>query len=164
MAPSMFDNNGFIRTLKKSDLLDFLVSEDCKTGYNTMKQKMQSGEMKVVLDGGALLHRVQWTKGTTFSDIQHNYLGHIKNLVGNTIDKDDVHIVFDGYLTGSTKDHCHLKRCLFKSMKQSVELGQKLGCKKQVFLTNPENKQDCISRLSESLRRVGYNVLECERS
>ena len=103
VAPSMFDNNGFMRTPKKADLADFLVFEDCKTDY------MQSGEMKVVLDGGALLHRVQWTKGTTFSDIKHNYLGHIKNLVGNTTDKDDVHIVFDGYLTSSTKDHCHLK-------------------------------------------------------
>ena len=30
-------------------------------------------------------------------------------------------------------------------MKQSVEPGQKLGCKKQVFLANPENKQDVIS-------------------
>ena len=145
VAPSMFDNNGFMRTPKKADLADFLVSEDCKTDYNTMKQKIQSGEMKVVLDGGALLHIVQWTKGTTFSDIKHNYLGHIKNLVDNTIDKDDVHIVFDGYLTSSTKDHCKLKRCPFKSMKQSVEPGQKLGCKKQVFLANPENKQDVIS-------------------
>ena len=77
VAPSMFDNSGFIRTPKKSDLADFLVSKDCKTDYNTMKQKMQSGEIKVVLDGGALLHRVQWTKGTTFSDIKHNILGHI---------------------------------------------------------------------------------------
>ena len=81
----------------------------------------------------------------------------------DTIDKDDVHIVFDGYLTSSTKDNRRLKRCPFKSMKQSVEPGQKLGCKNQVFLANPENKQDFISMLSESLRRVGYNVLECER-
>ena len=155
VAPSMFENNGFMRMPKTSDQADFL---DCKTDYNTMKQKMQSGEMKVVLDRGALLHRVQWTKGTTFSDIKHNYLGHVKNLVGNTI----VHILFDGYLKSSTKDHLHrhLKRWPFKSMKQSVEPGQKLGCKKQVFLANPENKQDFLSMLSESLRRVGCNVLE----
>ena len=95
--------------------------------------------------------------------MKHNYLGHIKNLVGNTIDKDDVHIVFDGYLTSLTNDHRHLKRCPFKSMKQSVESGQKVGCKKQVFLANPENKEDFISMLSESLRRIGYNLLECER-
>ena len=131
--------------------------------FATLKQKMQRGDMKVVLDGGALLHRVQWTKGTTFSEITNNYLGHIRNLVGNTIDKDDVNIVFDGYLTSSTKDHCHLKRCPLKSMKQLVEPGKKLETKKQVFLANSENKQDFISMLSESLRGVGYNVLECQR-
>ena len=41
-----------MRTPKKADQADYLVSEDCKTDYDTMKQKMESGEMKVVSDGG----------------------------------------------------------------------------------------------------------------
>ena len=57
--------------------------------------------MKIVLGGGALLHRVGWTKTDTFDRILHGYNSLIKNMFGNR----PISVVFDGYSQSSTKDH-----------------------------------------------------------
>ena len=51
-----------------------------------------------VLDGGALLHRVQWPKGTpTYRDVFSVYCSYVKRKY------DAATIVFDGYDEVSTK-------------------------------------------------------------
>ena len=58
-----------------------------------------------VLDGGALIHRVRWSKGTKFITIAETYVKYIrKNYRLN------VPVVFDGYHNKSTKSHEHLRR------------------------------------------------------
>ena len=60
----------------------------------------------MVLDGGALLHRVQWEKGVTFGCIVDIYR---KYLQSNYKSLNSLIVVFDGY-NSSTKDQCHRKR------------------------------------------------------
>ena len=58
-----------------------------------------------VVDGGALLHRVRWSKGMKFSVIAETYVKYLRrNYHKNTT------IVFDGYNDKSTKDHEHVRR------------------------------------------------------
>ena len=142
MASSLFDINGFMRASIKSNLAKFLIPDVAKLNSDDGDIMLKRGDKNIVIDGGALLHKVGWSKNTLFSTIIENYVSHIRNTVGNAVEKSHVHVVFDGYLLSTTKDHCHLKRCPVKSMTQAVELDQKLLCKKQVFLSNPTNKQD----------------------
>ena len=57
-----------------------------------------------VVDGGALLHRVRWTKGKKFSDIGKAYVGNVSRYYQSPV------IVFDGYEKDNTKSHEHLRR------------------------------------------------------
>ena len=61
-------------------------------------------EMNYVLDGGSLLYRLPWPRGTTFDSICTMYVNYIKKFPQPTI-------VFDGCEAGpSTKDTTHLRR------------------------------------------------------
>ena len=50
-----------------------------------------------VLDGGALLHRVCWVKGSNFKQVVDSYVSFVRTHYGTA------YIVFDGYETQSTK-------------------------------------------------------------
>ena len=62
--------------------------------------------VKYVLDGGSLLHKVQWTIGQIFKQICNDYIAYIQKGYSP-----DVTIVFDGgYMNPSTKDTTHIRR------------------------------------------------------
>ena len=68
-----------------------------------------------------------------------------------------MHVVFDGYLESSTKDHCHQKRAPVNSLLMDLsDLSKTLLCKKPVFLSNPSNKQQFINALADALQSAGY--------
>ena len=63
------------------------------------------GQSQYVLDGGSLLHRILWQRGTTYSDICEQYTNYLTRKYGKAI------IVFDGYENDmSTKDGAHQRR------------------------------------------------------
>ena len=63
---------------------------------------------------------------------------HVRNLTGNG---SKGFIVFDGYVSNSTKDHSHKKRSPFESLQLNfTDLSKPLLCKKDVFLANTVNK------------------------
>ena len=76
-------------------------SADAKTALPT--------DIQYVLDGGALLHRIPWNKGSTFSEIFKTYSDYVLNKYGEAI------VVFDGYEVASTKDLTHMRRSKGKS-------------------------------------------------
>ena len=116
-------------------------------------------ETVIVLDGGALLYRVAWTKNSTFETILKNYVSHINNMVGKSGRK---LVVFDGYITSSTKDHCHSKRAPVQSLDHSVSLEKQVLCRKEVVLSNPRNKQEFITALTAALIDAGYDVFRSD--
>ena len=105
---SLFDENGFIRSVAKADLAKLLESEIAHVDKEAATEIIKNNlETVIVLDGGALLYRVAWTKNSTFETILKNYVSHINNMLGKSC---STLVVFDGYIASSTKDHCHSKR------------------------------------------------------
>ena len=50
-----------------------------------------TGQSQYVLDGGSLVHRIPWQRGTTYNDTRRQYTNYVTRRYGHTI------IVFDGY-------------------------------------------------------------------
>jgi hypothetical protein len=60
----------------------------------------------IVIDGGALLHRVKWAKNETYHSIVLQYMSYVRSKYGECCC-----ICFDGYEQGpSIKDHEHQRR------------------------------------------------------
>ncbi len=90
--------------------------------------------IQYVLDGGALLHRIPWNKGSTFSEILKTYSNYVLNKYGEAI------VVFDGYEVASTKDLTHI-RCSNGKLGLVVSFtpDMKLSGAKDLFLSNKTN-------------------------
>ena len=58
-----------------------------------LKQKYPSApeNPRYVLDGGALLYRIPWTRGSSFSTILQTYIDYVNKRYPGSV------IVFDGY-------------------------------------------------------------------
>ena len=92
--------------------------------------------MWYVVDGGALIHCIPWSKGEQYSQIFEKYYKYI--FCHHPIQK----IVFDGYDKGSsTKDITHIRRSAKRSG-QVVLLSEEmyLTTWKAEFLSNSKNK------------------------
>ena len=147
---SIFDNSGLMRLADKSALTDVIWKlGDCAS---TTGIEMHTD---CVLDGGSLLHRLPWTKGDTFLGICGNYIKYVMNRYADPI------IVFDGYnSTPSTKDHAHRRRS--KGIVGSqVRFGEMtpFRSKKDIFLSNEENKENFIRLLSREFNKRGIRTL-----
>ena len=95
VAPSLFDDHGFMRSGGKSKLADYLVPALAKTKSRINDSLLRKNETKIVLDGGALIQRVSWAKGSTFAQIIKSYEVHIRKMCGSVLGR--VQVVFDGY-------------------------------------------------------------------
>ena len=112
----------------------------------------------LVLDGGALLHKVRWSGYTNFGDVCEQYFKYVKKKYTTCI------IAFDGYShVSSTKDQEHIRR---RAKQSNTEVhfteSKKCNIKQDVFLANGANKSSFITTLSKNLRRAGNKVVECE--
>ena len=54
-----------------------------------------------VLDGGSLLHRIIWNRGSTFESILNAYTNYVNRKYGKPV------VVFDGYQGSTIKDMTH---------------------------------------------------------
>ena len=102
--------------------------------------------VRFVLDGGSLLHRVRWVKGSTFLEISQQYVTYVLKKYG-----EKSIIVFDGYMAGpSVKDHEHQRRA-GKDSKLSpdvlIDNNKPAVVDQQTFLTNESNKNSLIQLL-----------------
>ena len=103
--------------------------------------------MAVVIDGGALIHKVKWAKKGTYQDIMKQYVSYVRARYGNCC------IVLDGYKQGpSIKDHEHKRRvrkaCADIQLTESMEA----HVNQETFLLNEGNKAQFITLLSHYLK------------
>lgn len=112
-------------------------------------------EMNYVLDGGSLLYRLPWPRGTTFDSICTMYVNYVKKFPQPTI-------VFDGYEAGpSTKDTTHLRRSGgVVGAKVNFDGSTPVASKKEHFLAHANNKQRFVDMLSQKLEAAGCHVLQ----
>ena len=108
--------------------------------------------MKVV-DGGALLHQVDWPSGLTYQELYDHHLKFIKTRYVSC------HIIFDGYLESSVKDHEHTRRSTKIRCKEILFTNEmKVTTKREDFLSNTKNKALLIDKLKTTLENDGQVV------
>ncbi|MEW8547735.1 MAG: hypothetical protein AB2693_29860 [Candidatus Thiodiazotropha sp.] len=111
------------------------------------------------MDGGALLQRIPWPRGSSYDNIYDLYLKYVTQKYGSRSV-----IVFDGYSEmPSTKDTAHIRRSksqVGNTIKFSSDMT--LDMKKDVFLANTQNKQKFISYLREKFSENGIRALHAE--
>ena len=107
-----------------------------------------------VLDGGALRHRIPWTKGATYDQICEQYSAYVIKKYGKAT------VVFDGYSdTPSTKDCAHIRRSRGKiGVTVQFTSSMALQTKKEEFLSNEQNKQRFIILLSQRSEQSGCEI------
>jgi len=160
---SLFDNSGLPRVAQKSVLADSVWKMgNCSAGVSLSDSSGKSVEQSstdwtFVIDGGSLLHKIPWTKGSTFGEICDIYKCYLVKKYNTAT------VVFDGYASGATtKDVAHLRRnkgAVGTAVRFSFDT--RLTSKKETFLKNPENKQNFILLLSECLNVNGIFVRTC---
>jgi len=149
--PALFKNGIFLLEADKAALATAL--------WNLLSNAGQDlpSEVKYVLDGGALLHKLPWKTGPhgqTYSGICQSYVKYVKNKYGQ------VAIVFDGYTSGpTTKDNTHARRQKSKPGPE-VHFTNDMICTltKDQFLSNSTNKQKFINVLSAEFEHDGHHV------
>ena len=118
--PSLVNEEGFLRSGTKSDLSTYFFDQ-----RDDEPEIPLAETTLIVIDGGALLHRVIWDVGMSFKDIINKYKIYIKSSFKNFR---LVSVVFDGYLLQSTKDHCHRKRQPIHAMEIIFGPETRLSC------------------------------------
>lgn len=144
---ALFESRGVMRKANKSSLATALWSP-------SMAADLSVENSVYVLDGGALLHRIPWTMGTTWEDICNTYTRYVTGKYDKAV------VVFDGYSDApSTKDCAHSSRT-GGSVGVPVHCSKQLTLqiKKEEFLSNKENKQRFIYMLAEKLEQAGCEV------
>ena len=138
---SLFKDHAMRKTTK-AQLAKALMSNVQPSQRNT--------QIHHVLDGGALIHRVKWPKGATYSEIAKTYVSYVHQHYGHSC------IIFDGYKQGpSIKDHEHQRR--LKKTCADIQLGEFMQAhhNQQIFLSNENNKNQFILLLSKHLEADG---------
>ena len=107
-----------------------------------------------VVDGGALLYRVTWPRPADYAKILESYVKYVRANYNEAI------IVFDGYENEpSTKGMTQMRRSGLATVPKVVfEEKNAVSLKRDVFLTNKENKQALVNHLCTHLTNAGYQV------
>ena len=153
MPPSLFDSNGLMREAQKSSLGEHIWNlGDCEANLRP------SGDVKHVIDGGCLLHRVPWVKGETYGQICRRYTDYVHRRYPSSV------VVFDSYNQHpSTKDITHLRRSRgIHATEVFFDIDTPFKTKKDTLLTNDSNKQRFINLLAQALEQAGCEVLHAE--
>ena len=145
--PALFECPGLLNEAQKPALASAI--------WTSARQEEESIPKKVqfVIDGGALLHKIPWVRGSTFKSIIQGYVLYVTKSFGHAI------VVFDGYTGSSTKDMTHKRRSKGKTgLAVSFTLEMQLTMTKENFLSNTSNKLMFIQFLGESLKGANCEV------
>ncbi len=151
--PALFESSRLPLPANKSVLADALW----KLAGNECPQPTDN--VKFVLDGGALLHRIPWPRGATYEHICQLYIDYVAKKYGKPT------VVFDGYHNGpSTKDATHLRRSgTRKGVTVHFTREMVLKSNKDEFLANEANKQLFINLLSERMEQAGCVTIHAQQ-
>ena len=146
---ALFDSPTVMSESNKSSLARYLRKE-----LPPMEENPPDG-VRYVIDGGAMLQRIFWPLGKTWNEICELCVQYVQRKYGPAT------VVFDGYLSGpNTKDPTHMRRtkgCLGPEVHFTPDMTCTL--RKEVFMSNTNNKQRLIHMLSDKLLTEGYDVL-----
>ena len=109
------------------------------------------------MDGGALLHRVCWVKGSNFKKIAKSYVQYVRKHYGKC------YIVFDGYESASTKSVEQKRRGKRFQKCPNVDVKEDIivPFTQEKFLSNTNSKVQLIKMLSQYLKDDGNKVINC---
>ena len=133
---ALFGSPFMLRQPQKPDALWAKLTPEAKT--------QPEGKVQHVLDGGGLLHRVPWPRGSaTYKVVCDLYCTYVQKKYGRAI------VVFDGYNEMSAKAMTQQRRASGKAA-STVTFTESMSVtlKKDNFLSNPKNKQRFLSMLS----------------
>jgi len=151
--PMSLFKEGLMRKPDKPTLRKVIMPDE-----DAVKKDSIKGCEEYVLDGGALLHRVRWSKGMKFNDIAKSCANYIRKYYNTS----HVTVIFDGYDDEGTKSQEHLRR---NSVQQSctveVHGENQVPFTQDRFLSNIKNKANFLRYLSEYLSNAGYTTINC---
>lgn len=151
---SLFECSEVMREANKSNLADTIWTQ-------FPNESQIPFDVRYVLDGGSLLHRIPWTRGETYQEIAERYVDSIKRSYS-----EDTVIVFDGYSsTGSTKEATQERRASRKASSAKILFKDtmKLSVNKETFLSNTFNKQRFINYLSHVLEKHNLQTVHAKQ-
>ncbi|XP_076040893.1 uncharacterized protein LOC143025304 [Oratosquilla oratoria] len=146
--PALFDSSSLPLQANKAVLADVLWK-------SIDEQREPSGDqVQCVLDGGALLHRIPWPRGSTYDSVCQIYVRYVTQKYGAAV------IVFDGYRDEPTTKDATQQRRTGTCSSLTVNFGGDMiiQSKKEDFLNNKTNKQRFIHFLSDKLERAGCST------
>ena len=148
---SLFKNN-LMRNPDKPSLRKVLLKDDNAIGMNDI-----SKNCIFVIDGGALLHRVCWRKGMTFSEIGKLYATYVRKHYNDAI------VVFNGSNNESMKSYEQRRKTGNGPQCSNVVIVElnKVQFSHAKFLSNEHNKSELIKLISKFLRDDSQNVIKC---
>jgi len=140
---SLFDDAGMRKTNKSS----------LYSNFEQVTLPMDNN-MKYVIDGGYLLHRVVWNTNDSVNNILEKYVNFVRHHYPNST------IVFDGYPedgTFSTKSAERSRRIKnINSREINFDLHTQISIAQEKFLANEKNKKNFIKYLSTKLIENGF--------
>ncbi|KAL8582347.1 hypothetical protein ACOMHN_037104 [Nucella lapillus] len=143
---ALFDASGLRRLASKSTLAEYL--------WSSAKEDttLPNENINFVLDGGSLLHKLPWQRGSTYNQLAEMYAEFVARKYKKAT------IVFDGYSTQqTTKAATHVRRH-GTSVQVNFTGDMILQDTREKFLANPSNKQRFINLLSETLMKLGFQI------
>ena len=132
---SLFDTAGFIGEPQKPALADAIWGlGDCSCA------EPFGDDIQFVLEGGSLLQRMPWSKGTTFSTVCNHYVNYVTGKYYDAV------VVFYIYRScPTTKDTAHLRHNKgIAGAKVYFTQNTPFKTEKEQVLSNSDNKQDFI--------------------
>ena len=140
-----------MRKTAKSSLRNYILKK--------AERNITSLSVSCIIGGGALLHKVKQTIGTTFKDFIISYQDYIQARFNRY---HNLHIVFDGYddkLSIKATDH---KRRSLQSTSKNVKVTENmiLTTNRETFLSNHVNNDQFIKLLCQELLMSGVNTLQ----
>ena len=157
--PEALFNRGLMRKPDKASLRNTILTEGKERNTILTEEKDCHPHGKYVIDGGALIHRVNWKKGMAFKEIARNHVSYVRSNYGSC------YIVFDGYNNPtSIKANEHQRRQKTHGSCPDIEIFPDNESKynRERFLSNWKNKQQLIAFITDYLRLDGQNVHICE--
>ena len=110
-----------------------------------------------IIDEGMLLHKVYWSK-SRFSDVLEQYIQYLRRRYATC---KTVPCVFDGYSNDvSIKLQEHQRRTGKTSATIVVNKSTRVTSRKEVFLSNPSNKNQLIQLLCKRSENEGYFAVQ----
>ena len=148
--PMALFKDGMLRKPDKPSLRKVIMPE----GNSVHKEDI--GKLSgTILDGGALLHRVRWSKRIKFCSLAETYLNYIRKNYDT-----EVAVVFDGYEDESIKSHEHQRRNFVpQSCNVKISPDNQVPFTQDRFLSNTTNKSGFIAFLSRKLLEAGTQIL-----